>query len=147
MTLSSPAQNPIKPLVKPLLAGGLMFSLIVILLDANGAKPLLSHPAAFASSPSHGKAIETLSKDCEGEITETIRLSRQQLLQLLSVPERNSKTKVREIVQAPYCQLSTLQVRAGVDAVREAYPLEFDPETTLVILYENDEYAGYRFKH
>jgi hypothetical protein len=48
-------------------------------------------------------------------------------------------------VSEPYCKLPTLNVRAGVEAEREAYPLEFDPATTLVILYENDEYAGYRF--
>ncbi len=147
MTLSSPSQNSIQPLVKPLLAGGLLFALILILLDVNSAKSLLKNPAVFAHSSSLGKAVETLSKDCESEINETAKLSRQQLLELLSVPERDSKTRVRDIVQAPYCQLSSLQVRAGVDAVREAYPLEFDAETALVILYENNEYAGYRFKH
>ena len=147
MTLYSSARNPMKPLVKPLLAGGLMFSLMAILLDANGAKSLLSSPVTFASSSIGGKSAETLSKECEGTVNEKARLSREQLLKLLAVPERDSKERVRQIVQAPYCQLSTLQVRAGVDAVREAYPLEFDPETTLVILYENDEYAGYRFKH
>jgi hypothetical protein len=147
MTLSRRTPTPIRPPVKPLLAGGLLFALIVILLDANGVKSLLSNPAAFANSPSLGKSVATLAQDCESEINETAKLSREQLLQLLSVPERDSKTRVRQVVQEPYCQLSTLQVRADVDAVREAYPLEFDPETTLVILYENDEYAGYRFKH
>lgn len=147
MTLTSPARNPMKPLVKPLLAGGLMFSLMAILLDANGAKSLFSNPVTFASASASGKSGETLSKECEGTVNEKARLSREQLLELLAVPERDSKERMRQIVQAPYCQLSTLQVRAGVDAVREAYPLEFDPETTLVILYENDEYAGYRFKH
>ena len=147
MTLSGPARNPVKPLVKPLLAGGLMFSLIAILLDANGAKLLLSKPVAFASSSIGGSSAETLAKECEGTVNEKARLSREQLLKLLTVPERGSKESVRQIVQEPYCQLSTLQVRAGVDSVREAYPLEFDPETTLVVLYENDEYAGYRFKH
>ena len=58
---------------------------------------------------------------------------------------RDAKTRVRQIVSEPYCQLPTLKVRSGVDAEREAYPLAFDPGTTLVILYENDEYAGYRF--
>ena len=147
MTLASPTRNPMKPLVKPLLAGGLMFSLMAILLDANGAKSLLSNPITLASSSVSGKSAETLSKECEGTVNEKARLSREQLLKLLAVPERDSKERVRQIVKAPYCQLSTLQVRAGVDAIREAYPLEFDPETTLVILYENDEYAGYRFKH
>ncbi len=147
MTLSSPARPPIKPFAKPLLAGGLMFSLIAILLDANGAKSLLSNPIAFASSGSSQQSVGTLNKECASTINETVKLSREQVLKLLAVPERDSKERVRQIAQAPYCELSPLQIRAGVDAVREAYPLEFDPETTLVILYENDEYAGYRFKH
>jgi hypothetical protein len=134
-----------------LLTGGLIFSLVYTLLEINGIGiPLIepiSDSIAWAISPAQGKAISTLAKDCESEIVDTAQLSREQLLELLSVPERDSKSRVREIVQEPYCQLSTLQIRAGVDAVREAYPLEFDPKTTLVILYENDEYAGYRFKH
>ncbi len=146
MTSSSPSPNTMQPLVKPLLAGGLLFALVLILLHANGVKSLLSNPAALANASSRGKAVETLAKECEGDINETAKLSRKQLMQILAVPERDSKTRMREIVQAPYCQLSTLQVRAGVDAVREAYPLEFDAEMTLVLLYENDEYAGYRFK-
>ena len=132
--------------IKPLLAGGLMFSLIGLLLDVNGITTLLSDPIAFANTSTTGKSIKTLAHACESEITETARLSREQLLKVLAIPERDSKNRIREITQAPYCQLSTLKIRAGVDAEREAYPLEFDPNTTLVILYENDEYAGYRFK-
>ncbi|MGB7250755.1 MAG: hypothetical protein WBC73_17605 [Phormidesmis sp.] len=139
-------------LIKPLLAGGLMFSLIGLLLEVNGLKTVLSDPVAFASIPTargsaKSKAIATLEKSCESDITETSKLSREQLLKLLAVPERESKARIRQIIPEPYCQLSTLDIRAGVGAQREAYPLEFDPDTTLVLLYENDEYAGYRFKH
>lgn len=147
MTLSSSVQDSIKPLVKPLLAGSLMFSLIAILLEANGAKSLFNSSSPFASLSMQKSSIESLAESCEDTITKTAQLSREQLLQLLAVPERDSKSKVRQILKEPYCQLSTLQVRAGVDAQREAYPLAFDPKTALVILYENDEYAGYRFKH
>lgn len=147
MAAINPIRNPIKPLVKPLVAGGLMFSLIGLLVDFSSAKALLSPSALLPNSLSQGKSTETLAKTCEGTITEAAQLSREQLLQLLAVPERDSKDRVRQIVNEPYCQLSTLQVRAGIDAVREAYPLEFDPDTTLVVLYENNEYAGYRFKH
>jgi len=144
MTIARPIRHQH---AKPLIAAGLMFSLMALLLDVNDIKSLLSDPAAFAKSPLTGKAIAALSQDCEGDITDTARLSREQLLKLLAVPERDSKSRIRQITQAPYCELSSIQVRAGVDAVREAYPLAFDPNTTLVILYENDEYAGYRFKH
>jgi len=64
----------------------------------------------------------------------------------LAVPERDRKSKVEEILKQPYCQLPTLEVRAGIAAERVAYPLAFDPQSWLVILYEGDEYAGYEFR-
>jgi hypothetical protein len=83
--------------------------------------------------------------ECQGKVQSQSVISRQQLSQLLTVAERDRKTKVRDIVKAPYCTLPTVEVRAGVKAEREAYPLAFDPKTRLVILYEGDEYAGYAF--
>lgn len=82
---------------------------------------------------------------CQEVVRSQAVLTRRQLSQLLAIPERDSKAKVRDIVQEPYCKLSQLEVRAGVEADREAYPLEFDPQTWFVILYEGDEYAGYAF--
>ena len=147
MAVVSPVRSPVKPLVKPLLAGSLLFSLIGLLLDFGSAKSLLTQSALFPSALKTGKAVETLSKTCESEVVETSQLSREQLLQILAIPERDSKSRIRQIIAEPYCQLSNLQIRAGVDAVREAYPLAFDPNTTLVLLYEGEEYAGYRFKY
>jgi hypothetical protein len=49
------------------------------------------------------------------------QLSREQLAQLLVVPERDPKENVRKIVAEPYCSLQ-LQVRSGVVSEREAYP-------------------------
>jgi len=72
-------------------------------------------------------------------------LSREELAVLLQVPERSQKAEVRSLVQHPYCVLSPLEVRAGVKADREAYPLEFDPDVWLIVLYEQGEYAGYDF--
>lgn len=131
--------------IKPLLAGGLMISLLGLFLDINGVKTLLSNPAALAKSSLTQQPSENLSSACTTEVSDTSQLSREQLLALLAVPERDSKSRIKEIVSEPYCQLATLNVRAGVEAEREAYPLAFDPNTTLLILYENDEYAGYRF--
>ena len=42
--------------------------------------------------------------------------------------------------------LPIFEVRAGVSAERAAYPLAFDPNTWLVVLYEDEEYVGYGFK-
>ncbi len=133
--------------IKPLLACGLIFSLVVLLLDINGIKTLLSNPTAFMRGPVGNRAIEQLSADCTTDVVNTAQLSRQQLLEILSVPERDTKARIRQIAAEPYCQLPALSIRAGVQAEREAYPLAFDPNTTLVILYENEEYAGYRFKY
>ncbi|MGC1306825.1 MAG: hypothetical protein WA885_06320 [Phormidesmis sp.] len=143
MTVSSPTRHSIKPW----LASGLMFLLASLLFDINVSSPLTRVSNIFGGLSTNSKVVESLNKSCETEITDTARLSREQLLALLAVPERDSKDKIRQIVQEPYCQLSSLKIRAGVDAEREAYPLAFDPNTTLVILYENDEYAGYRFKY
>ena len=74
-----------------------------------------------------------------------MQASAQQLTQLIAVPERSPKANIHEIIREPYCLLPSLNIRAGVNAVREAYPLEFDPDTWIVVLYEGDEYAGYRF--
>lgn len=82
---------------------------------------------------------------CQGDIQPQAVLDRDALLKLLSIPERQNADTVRDIVQEPYCQLPDLEIRAGVVSQREVYPLAFDPQTWLVILYEGDEYAGYAF--
>lgn len=119
---------------KPLVAASLTMILASLLIDFDGLKTFL--PSA--------KTINQQA-DCNTVVSDAAKLSRAQLAQLLTIPERDAKTRVRQVVSEPYCQLPTLKVRSGVNAEREAYPLAFDPGTTLVILYENNEYAGYRF--
>lgn len=82
---------------------------------------------------------------CEAVVQASTTLSQKQLAQLLTVSEGDQKQRIREIVKQPYCTLPSLQIRAGATAQREAYPLEFDPNTWLVILYEGEQYTGYRF--
>lgn len=128
---------PPKPRLTPaksIVAGGLIVLASVVLLD------LQNRRAGGARSQTQ------LNDDACQEFVQTeATLSRAQLAQLLTIPERDSKERVREVVAEPYCRLAQLTVRAGVNAEREAYPLEFDPQTQLVILYEDNEYAGYRF--
>lgn len=119
------------PTLHPLLVGGLMVVFVGLLLDFRG-----EGPRAMSAS-----AQET----CQGQVNAQVSLSREQLAQLLAVPERDSKERVAAIVGAPFCLLQSLQVRAGVSAERQVYPLAFDPDTRLVILFEGNEYAGYRF--
>jgi hypothetical protein len=120
------------PPLNPFLIGGLMLAFVALLFDFRGSAPLVS-----------GAAHEA----CQGAVNEQVRLSREQLAQFLTVPERDSRDRVSQIVGEPYCQLQSLQVRAGVAAERQVYPLAFDPQTRLVILYEGNEYAGYRFSY
>jgi hypothetical protein len=120
--------------MKPVLASGVMLALAGLLIDGQNIKQWFSQ--------SRSKDTE----NCQAIVETDSRLSREQLAKLLTVPERDSKESIRKIVSEPYCRLPKLTVRSGVEAEREAYPLAFDPNTQLVILYEDDEYAGYRFR-
>lgn len=128
--------SPVKSVspVKSLVAGGVVLVASLVLIDFQNMRSWLA------------RSQNTLhDSTCEEIIQTAATLSREQLAQLLTIPERDSKARVRQVVAEPYCTLAGLTVRSGVNAEREAYPLEFDPKTQLVILYENDEYAGYRF--
>lgn len=82
---------------------------------------------------------------CQGTVKSGATLSRDRLAQLLTVSEGDRKDKVRSIIKEPYCTLTTVEVRSGVKSDREAYPLAFDPQTWLIVLYEGNEYRGYAF--
>ncbi|MBD2020966.1 hypothetical protein H6F43_12330 [Leptolyngbya sp. FACHB-36] len=120
--------TPILP--KQLMAGGTLLLALGLLLD-------------LQTLPSFNQ--KSSDEPCQTVVQSQARLSRAQLAQLLTVPEGNRKQRVRAIVKDPFCKLADLQVRAGAVAQREAYPLEFDPETWLVVLYEGEQYVGYRF--
>ncbi|MEL6384343.1 MAG: hypothetical protein AAFQ89_18175 [Cyanobacteria bacterium J06626_18] len=101
--------------------------------------------AALAVVPKSGPQAGPVSDVCQQRVEEQSVLSRAELSQLLSVPERSSKEAVQQVIAAPYCTLEPTSLREGAVAQREAYPLEFDPQTWLVVLYEEGEYAGYDF--
>lgn len=111
-----------------LIASGSMLALVGVLADLRGV---------FSPEPRTDLCQEILQPRSV--------LSRDELSRLLTVPERSTKARVREVVQEPYCTLPEVEVRAGAIAIREAYPLAFDPQTWFVILYEEGEYAGYAF--
>jgi hypothetical protein len=96
-----------------------------------------------------GSQIFTKSRvsrdECQGEANQDVAISEKELARVLTIPERSPKAKVREVLPTPYCTLPTLQIRAGATAEREMYPLNFEEKTRLIILYEGDEYAGFRF--
>jgi hypothetical protein len=115
--------------LKQLLAGGAALLSLGLFFDLGGL-------------PSLGRKKAEV---CQQILQSQAKLSKQQLAKLLTVPEGDSKNKIRQIAKEPYCQLSSLQIRTGAPAEREVYPLAFDPQTQLVILYEGEQYAGYRF--
>ncbi len=125
------SQNLERSPLTPLLMGGLMFALVGLVIDVRGVSP-------------QNQASEHYT-ECQGDIQPDVVLSREQLAQVLTIPERDSREKVQDVLATPYCQLPNLKIRAGIAAERVAYPLAFDPQTWLVILYEGDEYAGYQF--
>ena len=92
------------------------------------------------------KAASAKKDLCQDIISSQAVLSRQQLTQLLTVPERENRQAIEAIAKDPYCTLAAIEVRAGVMAERTAYPLAFDPNTWLVMLYEDEENVGYGFK-
>lgn len=96
------------------------------------------------STPSQANSAP--EETCVGETNDGVVLSREQLAAFLTISERDAKARVQELLQAPYCNLSNLEIRAGIPAERAVYPLAFDPKTWLVVLYEEDEYAGYQFR-
>lgn len=119
--------------IKYMLAGGTVLAALGLLTEPQN---LMSNLMAQHSS---------IKNECQTVVHRQASLSREQLTRILSVPERSAKDQVRQVVQQPYCTLPTVQARAGVAAQREAYPLAFDAQTWLVLLYEGNEYAGYAF--
>jgi hypothetical protein len=114
-------------------------------LEILGASSLATISFLFGMGYRFDATAATHQPLCHTPEQSTNVLSRQQLSQLLTIAERSPRQKIRSIVQAPYCQMAPIEVRSGVQAEREAYPLAFDPNTWLVVLYEGEEYAGYSF--
>lgn len=111
------------------LAGTSLLAGLLIMADVNPVKPSASDRFA-----------------CQSDIQTKAALSRETLAQLLTIPERQPKAAVQQTVGTPYCSLLPVEVRAGVPAERAIYPLDFEPDAWVVLLYEGDEYAGYDFK-
>ena len=96
-----------------------------------------------------GSRLQATASDtknqCETIVQSSAVLSRSQLAELLTVPERSNQQLIKDIVAEPYCQMTTIELRDSITAQREAYPLAFAPRTWLVMLYEDNEYAGFSF--
>ncbi len=72
-------------------------------------------------------------------------LSRDRLKALLAVETPAPRATPQALLKAPYCVLKPTTDAQGGVTDREAYPLEFDPQTWLVLIYQGDRYTGYDF--
>lgn len=115
--------------IQYMLAGGTVIAALGLLIDPSALLP--------KTAPSR--------EPCESVVQPQAVLPRDRLSQFLTLPERTNADQVRQVIQAPFCRLPAIQVRSGATATREAYPLAFDPQTWLVVLYEGNEYVGYDF--
>src|SRR5687767_13755819 len=85
---------------KPFIAGAIVLAIGLLAIDGQRLGSWL-------------QAAGTQSVEgCEKIVQSTAQLSREQLAQLLVVPERDPKENVRKIVAEPYCSLPQLQVRS-----------------------------------
>jgi hypothetical protein len=114
-----------------LMVGGSMLALAALLITPN-----LGKDQGQESSPFTCVKLEQSQS----------LVSRDRLKALLETDLQAPKATVQELLKQPYCVMSPGKTEGGQPADREAYPLEFDPQTWLVVLYEGDRYAGYDFR-
>jgi hypothetical protein len=127
---------PFKPMYV-LIGGGLLVSGYLL---ANFGLPF-NFPSSVPKQRTSGLHVM-----CSEIVQPKATLSREQFAKLMTVPERSQRRNVQALVKEPYCRLPSLSIRSGATTERELYPLTFDPQTSLVILYEGQIYVGYGLK-
>ncbi|MGB3200402.1 MAG: hypothetical protein WBA99_05845 [Nodosilinea sp.] len=120
-----------RPQPKLLVAGGSVLALAALLIT-----PRLNQDPVKKADPF----------TCIRQEQPQALVSRGQVKKLLDTDLKTPKATVQGLLSAPYCVLSPGKTEAGLPAEREAYPLEFDPQTWLVVLYDGDRYVGYDFR-
>lgn len=83
---------------------------------------------------------------CQAVVKSTAVLSRDQLTAVLDLAQHSPKPDVRQIINEPYCTLAPSQDAENLAITQEAYPLAFDPNTWLVVRYDDNRYLGYDFR-
>ena len=82
---------------------------------------------------------------CIKQVDNQSLVSRDELKAVLDLDRQAPKTAVQEIVNQPLCVLEARAGENGVRVEREAYPLEFDPQTWFILQYQDGQYAGFDF--
>jgi hypothetical protein len=115
-------------------------------LVAGGSMLALATLVVTPSINRADNALKTGTADvCIKQIDKQSLMSRDELKAILDLENNSPKANLQEIVAQPHC---VLEARAGTDGVpveREAYPLEFDPQTWFVLQYKGEEFVGFDF--
>ncbi len=105
--------------------------------------------AALVVTPSMNQTTDSSSvgsRDvCIKQIDDQALISRDELKELLDLEQQSPQAQVQEIVESPHCVLEAKIGENGTRLEREAYPLEFDPQTWFVVQYQDGKYAGFDF--
>jgi len=115
-----------------LMAGGSMLALAALVVT-----PSINRTN---SAPSTGAADV-----CIKQVDKQSLVSRDELKAVIDLDPSTAKDKVRNIVDQPHCVLESRAAENGVQVEREAYPLEFDPQTWFVLQYQDGKLAGFDF--
>jgi hypothetical protein len=77
-------------------------------------------------------------------------LSREQLRELQTLisssGDQLTRSDLRNLLDQPSCQAARFEIAAGQWGTGDGYPLAFDPQTRLIVLFNDDRYVGYRFE-
>jgi hypothetical protein len=82
---------------------------------------------------------------CIKQVDKQSLVSRDELKAVIDLDPSAAKDQVRNIVDQPHCVLEPRAAENGIQVEREAYPLEFDPQTWLVLQYQDSKLAGFDF--
>ncbi len=96
-----------------------------------------------ANAPAYSQSH---NNSCTGVINRGIRLTRAQLARLNALQPPVSSQTIREIVgDRAYCRFPDVAALGGGTIQRFAFPMEWDPENWVLLLFQGENYIGLDF--
>lgn len=89
--------------------------------------------------------------ECQGTVRSERTLAENDIARLISFKTGDAKETVRKSLKEPYCVLPKISIRTGTLSERDVYRVDPDAlerstsQTFIVVLYEGNQYQGYRF--
>jgi len=129
-----------------MIATGALLTLVVVIgLDLNPGKvKQIVQQAPGWLSQVQNSAHPSGDLICGPIANAEAAISRSQLAQVVQYPQNSASKPLQQFLGEAYCKLQGPNPTEASD--RDVYPLEFDPETWMVIHYQGDRYLGYDFK-